>query len=163
MPSYSRTSRRRLDTATAYLQNLFGFIVRFYDNTIIEGHRTQSRQDELYNATPPRTKVRWPNSKHNRSPSHAVDSAPWFPGRGIPWPRPPRDWNNAGERAAYIKALCQFYHYGGFVEGVAAGKGQPRRIRWGGDWDRDHDVTDQVFNDLVHFEDRGAFPGDTVA
>ncbi len=25
-------------------------------------------------------------------------------------------------------------------------------IRWGGDWDRDGDTTDQTFNDLVHWE-----------
>ena len=25
-------------------------------------------------------------------------------------------------------------------------------IRWGGDWDRDGDTTDQTFNDLPHFE-----------
>jgi len=156
MPSYSQTSRSKLDTATAFLQDLFSFVVRYYDNTITEGHRPQGRQDALYNGTPQRTKVRWPNSKHNTVPARAVDSCPYLPGRGIPWPRPPRDWNNRGDRAAYIKDLAQFYHYAGFVEGAAAGRGQAGRLRWGGDWDRDHDLADQTFDDLVHFEDRGA-------
>ena len=35
--------------------------------------------------------------------------------------------------------------------GVAAAEGI--KIRWGGDWDRDNDLADQSFNDLVHFED----------
>jgi len=26
------------------------------------------------------------------------------------------------------------------------------KLRWGGDWDMDGDMTDQRFNDLVHFE-----------
>jgi peptidoglycan L-alanyl-D-glutamate endopeptidase CwlK len=26
------------------------------------------------------------------------------------------------------------------------------RIRWGGDWDMDNDLSDNTFNDLVHFE-----------
>lgn len=36
--------------------------------------------------------------------------------------------------------------------GTADQIGLTGRIRWGGDWDRDHDVKDQTFNDLVHFE-----------
>jgi len=29
-------------------------------------------------------------------------------------------------------------------------------IRWGGDWDRDHCLSDQSFDDLVHFATHGA-------
>lgn len=152
MPSYSNRSIDRLTTATSFLQDLFTYVIRHYDNSILEGHRPEDRQNALYNATPQRTKVRWPNSKHNQVPSRAVDSAPYLPGRGIPWPKTPDDWNNRAQRSAYIKDLAQFYHYGGFVEGVAAGRGTAGRLRWGGDWDRDHDLADQRFDDLVHFE-----------
>jgi len=106
----------------------------------------------MYNAVPKRTKVK--HSKHNESPSKAVDSAPWFPDRKIPWPQTPKDWNDPVQRNKYVKDLNQFYHYAGFVEGMAASMGYSDRLRWGGDWDRDHDISDQTFNDLVHFEER---------
>lgn len=97
-----------------------------------------------------RSKVVWPNGAHNKNPSEAVDAAPYLPGRGIPWPKPPEDWTDSSQRSAYIKDLCQFYHFAGYVEGMAEGGGI--KIRFGGDWDRDHDFRDQTFDDLVHFE-----------
>ena len=57
---------------------------------------------------------------------------------------------------ANLHALIRFYDFGGYVVGAAHRLGVP--IRWGGDWDQDHDVfDDQTFQDLVHFEiPRGA-------
>jgi len=50
----------------------------------------------------------------------------------------------------------RFYHFGGYVLGVASElfkRGEiTHRLRWGGDWDGDTDVSDQQFNDLPHFE-----------
>ena len=146
MPSYSKNSDRHLKTATGSLQRLFDRVVTFYDNTIIQGWRPLSEQHALFNSG--RSKVK--RGKHNEVPSQAVDSAPYINGR-IPWPQTPTDWTDAKQRNAYIKDLNQFYHYGGFVLGVAAAEGI--KIRWGGDWDRDNDLADQSFNDMVHFED----------
>ncbi len=42
-------------------------------------------------------------------------------------------------------------YFAGLVMGIA--KQMDIEIRWGGDWDRDNEpVTDQEFQDLVHFE-----------
>ena len=68
-------------------------------------------------------------SKHNQEPSLAVDVAPW-----------PIDWNDSH----------RFYHFAGFVLGIAAALNI--RLRWGGDWDSDFDLRDQTFFDLPHFE-----------
>ena len=129
MAKFSPRSSIRLATCDGRLIDLFCDVVKVYDCTILEGHRTQPRQDELY-----RTKlshVQYPNSRHNSDPSLAVDVAPY-----------PIDWNDR-ER---------FVAFGSFVRGVAYEKGIS--LRWGGDWDQDFDLKDQTFMDLVHFEIR---------
>ena len=71
----------------------------------------------------------FPNGKHNSSPSLAVDCIPY-----------PLDWSDR-ERMTY---------FAGFVKGIATMMGYP--IRWGGDWDGDTILSDNNFDDLVHFE-----------
>jgi peptidoglycan L-alanyl-D-glutamate endopeptidase CwlK len=138
MPAFSMTSVERLSTCHPLLQQLFYAVILEYDCTIIQGYRSHEEQIVLYNQG--KTKVR--TSKHNEMPSRAVDVAPYLPGRGIPWPIP--------KSPSYIKDLNQFYHFAGYVEALA--KELHLNLRWGGDWDRDHNITDQSFNDLVHFE-----------
>ena len=73
----------------------------------------------------------------------------------------PLEWKGASDELlsgsdpslhrANLHALVRFYDFGGYVVGAAYRLGIP--LRWGGDWDRDHDVfDDQRFQDLVHFE-----------
>lgn len=147
MPSFSNKSASNLNTCHPKLIDLFNQVIKFYDCTIIQGHRTKEEQDEYFYAQ--KSQVRWPDSKHNKSPSLAVDVAPWVNGR-IPWPRTPVLWTDKVQRNTYIKDLSQFYHFAGYVEGVAEMMGI--KIRWGGDWDKDHDLMDNKFDDLVHFE-----------
>jgi len=127
VPQFSRTSLSRLRTTHPQLQRLFERVVLNYDCTVLEGHRGEEAQNRAYDEG--RSKLRWPDGKHNTYPSPAVDIAPY-----------PIDWQN----------LKRFYDFAGFVRGVSACMGIP--IRWGGDWDRDYDLDDQRFNDLVHFE-----------
>ena len=147
MPHFSKRSAERLATCDRRLQWLFYNVISLYDCTIVQGHRSLEEQQALFEAG--RSKVR--RGKHNESPSLAVDVAPWLPGRGIPWPKP-------GTKS-YIKDLAQFYHFAGFVMAVAENVHVP--IRWGGDWDRDYDLSDQTFDDLVHFELRNSGEGKT--
>lgn len=94
------------------------------------GHRDAETQNELNRAG--KSKVRWPYSKHNRYPSHAVDIAPY------PYPHyEPKLWGALGYLA-------------GRAYDIAAEEGF--KIRWGGDWDEDGDLTDQSFDDLFHIE-----------
>ncbi len=102
-------------------------VVRNFDCTIIDGYRGHERQAEAFLMG--FSKVRFPNSRHNVNPSLAVDVAPW-----------PIDWMDA-ER---------FIYFGGYVKGIAAQLGIP--IRWGGDWDGDFELKDNLFNDYGHFE-----------
>lgn len=127
MPRFSATSRSRLANCDESLQRLFERVVSRWDCTVVEGHRDQEAQDRAFREG--KSQLRWPNGKHNRLPSRAVDVAPY-----------PIDWGNTK----------RFYAFGGYVLGVAEEMGI--ELRWGGDWDGDRDLDDQSFNDLVHFE-----------
>lgn len=132
MPYFSQRSFDRLRTCHPDLQRLFEDVIKDFDCIILEGHRDKERQDALLKVG--KSQLAWPESKHNATPSLAVDVGPFEESiKNVPW--------NHKEK---------FYYFGGFVLGVAFKLGI--KIRWGGDWDRDHDLRDQKFMDLVHFE-----------
>jgi len=124
---YSATSLRRLGTCDPRLVDIFMEVADHIDTTIICGHRSQEDQDAAFRAG--KSKVEWPEGKHNSKPSQAVDAAPY-----------PIDWQDR-ERATL---------FAGVVLGLAAARGE--LLRWGGDWDRDWQVSDNSFDDLWHFE-----------
>ena len=93
------------------------------DVTIIEGLRSQERQNELMAKGASKTKY----SKHIEG--KAVDLAPY-----------PINWDDR-ER---------FHYMGGMLRGIA--KNMKVSIRWGGDWDSDGEIADNSFDDLVHVE-----------
>lgn len=103
------------------------------DISLIDGHRTKEEQDEYFEANV--TTVRWPNSKHNKLPSLAFDFQPY------PYPTSePKLW----AALAYVAGHA-----------VMWGKQKNIRIRWGGDWNSNGDLTDQNFDDLFHIEIAG--------
>lgn len=130
MAEYGSRSRSNLETAHRDLQKLFNIVILHYDCSILEGHRGEFDQNKYYDEG--KSKLQWPASKHNKSPSLAVDAAPY-----------PIDWRDEK----------RFYHFAGFVKGCAAMMGL--KLRWGGDWDSDNDLNDQTFMDLCHFEITG--------
>lgn len=140
MGMFSKNSVAMLGTCHPDLQRIFYEVVLFHDCTIIEGTRAIERQKQLFASGKTKTMA----SKHINTPSLAVDAAPFIYGRGIPWP----DKKLAGN--TYTKDLCQFYLFAGIVLDRADSLGV--KLRWGGDWDRDFDLADQTFDDLVHFE-----------
>jgi len=109
------------------LIELFTAVLKIADCTILEGHRGEARQNEL-RATG-RSMLAFPHSKHNRTPSAAVDVVPY-----------PLNW---GDRD-------RFHLFAGVVLGVAASMGLA--VRWGGDWDRDFRPANNSFDDLPHYE-----------
>ena len=127
MPHFSDRSLERLATCHDNLQLLFREVVKHFDCTILQGHRGEDEQNEYFRTG--RSKLQYPNSKHNQLPSLAVDVAPY-----------PIDWSDTD----------RFYFFAGYVKGIADRMGIS--IRWGGDWDGDTQVRDQTFMDLPHFE-----------
>lgn len=136
MPSFSERSIRNLETCHEDLQILFLQVIRTYDCSIICGHRGEEDQEKAVRDG--FSKVNFPDSKHNEFPSMAVDVIPY-----------PVDWGD----------IHRFYHFAGYVMGVAErlqdehlmGHG----LRWGGDWRSNMTVShshDQTFMDYPHFE-----------
>lgn len=132
MPRFSRASLDALKSCDPRLQLVLNTAIKYIDFSVLEGHRGKAAQDEAYRTG--KSKVRYPNGKHNKVPSLAVDIAPWpGPGKEIDWADTER-----------------FVYFAGFIMGLAAGF--VVRLRWGGDWDRDTEVEDETFRDLGHFE-----------
>lgn len=94
-------------------------------------YRNEEDQNRAYREG--KSRVRWPNGKHNRNPSEAVDAVPYINGK--------MSWN---------KLHCCVL--AGVILAVAKKLGV--RVRWGGNWDMDSEpITDQDFQDLTHFEE----------
>ena len=129
MPKFGKRSKERLATCDERLQEVFNEVIQFVDCSVLEGHRSQERQDKLYDEG--KTKVKYPNGRHNSSPSRAVDVTPY-----------PVDWEDRERQTLFA----------GFVLGIARAKGI--KLRWGGDWDMDFQVMDNRFDDFPHFEVR---------
>ena len=127
MPKFSVRSQQKLETCHPDLQLLFNEVVKIFDCSILCGTRSEDEQDELFRQG--MSKVRYPDSKHNHTPSLAVDVAPY-----------PIDWKDSK----------RFYYFAGHVLGIAHSMGI--KLRHGGDWDSDKDIKDQSFYDLPHFE-----------
>ena len=126
MASFGQSSLKRLDGVSHKLQDLaYRVVLEHHDCTILPlgGKRTQEEQLKLVATGKSKTM----NSKHLEG--LAIDLAPY-----------PIDWNNTK----------RFYYFAGIVMAVA--REMDLKIRWGGDWDRDDNLDDQSFNDLVHFE-----------
>lgn len=109
MATLGKKSLERLATCHPDLQRLVKEVVKEYDITVLEGHRGEKEQNEAFEKG--NSKVRWPNGKHNKIPSEAVDIAPY-----------PIDWNN----------LSRFKEMGEIVKRKATELGI--NIAWGGEW-----------------------------
>lgn len=127
MAIFSAISKERLGTCHPDLQKLFYAVVRDYDCVVLDGYRGRSDQERAFDMG--RSKLHFPNSSHNSKPSLAIDVAPF-----------PLDWRDKS----------RFYHFAGYVFGIANTMGIT--LRWGGDWDGHRDFTNNLFSDLDHFE-----------
>lgn len=126
MNKFSPISATRLASCHPQLQAVFNKVLEICDCSILCGHRTEAEQNALPSTN---TQVRFPNSKHNSVPSKAVDATPY------PYDEDDRE---------------RFSYFAGIVIGVGASMGAA--IRWGGDWDKDNELKDNGFDDLMHFE-----------
>lgn len=129
MPKLGKRSKKRLEGVDGRLIALLERVCQYFDITVIEGKRSQERQNMLVEQGKSKTKF----GKHVQG--KAVDIAPY-----------PIDW----------KARDDFHYLGGFVLGIATQMGL--NVRWGGDWsdsslsENQRTTKDNSFDDLVHFE-----------
>jgi peptidoglycan L-alanyl-D-glutamate endopeptidase CwlK len=129
---FGKSSEDNLSTAHPELQEVMrdALATGIMDFSIIEGHRSKALQNRYYDLG--KSKVKYPDSKHNKIPSAAVDAVPFI--NGAP------SWN---------KLHCCIL--AGIILACAAKR--KVKLRWGGNWDMDGEpITDQDFQDLAHFE-----------
>lgn len=114
MAYFSNVSKERLSTCDKRLQEICNIAIKIFDFSVICGHRGEEKQNECYkNGT---SKVKYPNSKHNKAPSYAVDLVPWdIKNKRI-------NWENIDE----------FYKLAYIIFGIAATL--DIKIVWGGNW-----------------------------
>lgn len=127
MYKFGSSSQARLETCHPKIQEILNEAIKHIDFSVTCGHRNEADQTKAFVEN--KSKVQWPNSKHNSKPSRAVDIVPY-----------PVDWDN----------IKRFAHLGGLIRGIAAMKGI--KIRCGFDWDMDGDITDHDFMDWPHIE-----------
>ena len=132
MPRFSEKSRAILDTCDAKLIRIAEIAINRVDFSVISGHRGQEEQTKLLMEK--RSHLGFPHSKHNKTPSMAFDLMP-YPMIG--------DWNTP-------ENIKRFVLLGGYMIGLSGIMGI--KLRWGGDWNGNFDMTDQRFHDLPHFE-----------
>jgi peptidoglycan L-alanyl-D-glutamate endopeptidase CwlK len=128
-----RTSLARLATCHELLQTLVRrtsarLDAAGLDCSVLCGHRTQAEQDAAVASGA--SKLRWPRSKHNQTPSLAVDLAPYVKGR-VSW-----DWPDYHRMSMHVRAV--------WAEMVEEGLTTGWALTWGGDW--------TTFKDGPHWE-----------
>ena len=107
--SFSKKSLLNLKLCHKDLKHLFLEVIKYYDCTILEGYRNKEKQNKAFNEG--KSKLKFPNSKHNQKPSLAIDVVPY-----------PIDWNN----------IDRFKEFVSFVKIIA--KALNINISCGGDW-----------------------------
>ncbi len=126
MPKLSERSLDILSSCHDELKQVLMEAIKIYDFTVLEGHRGETAQTIAVESG--HSKTPWPESKHNKMPSLAVDIAPY-----------PLDWTD----------WKRFYYLAGIIMATAAALRID--LRWGGNWDGG-DLDHQKFYDLPHFE-----------
>ena len=127
MYKWGPRSLRQMENIDPRLKRVLNEVIKYVDCSVIEGHRSEERQNKLFEEG--RTKLKFPHGRHNYYPSRAVDVVPY-----------PIDWDDR-ER---------FHLFAGFVIGIA--KSMEINLRWGGDWNMNFEVDDNKFDDFPHFE-----------
>ena len=120
MPTFGTNSKKHLDTCHPDLQKVLNEAIKHTDFSCIWGHRGKEAQDKAFNEG--NSKVKWPDSWHNKTPSRAVDVIP-YPG-------------------GFSNDDAAFYFLATHILRAANLHGVD--LHWGGHW--------RTFKDLAHFE-----------
>ena len=119
MAKFGKKSLACLDTLHPQLKMIYRIAIKIVDFSIIEGHRSNERQQELYLAG--KSQSASGQSKHNLMPSWAGDAIP----HPVEWP----DEENDSKRE-YARKMGRFYYLAGVLKAVAYFVRV--KIKWGG-------------------------------
>ena len=110
------------------------------DHSLTVGYRDKDTQTLAFDSG--NSQVEWPDSYHNELPSMAVDAHPY---------PLPKNWGE-DSRDEYEKFRYFAFYVLGTADVLYTLGAIDHQLEWGGDWDNDKDVTDNNFNDLLHFQ-----------
>ena len=131
MPKFSARSLDVLAELHTDLQTLFRVVIQYVDIALVCGYRGREAQHKAFLAG--KSKVDWPNSRHNKSPSNAVD------------------WQLCPDS----KKVEDYYFVAGIIKGIAlalfAQKKMFHNIRTGSDFNSNNRVSDDGW-DAGHTE-----------
>jgi len=128
MYQFGTQSKRNLLECDENLQRVAYAAIEGFGFTVVCGHRNEQDQNEAYENG--FSTKKFPDGKHNLTPSKAFDAIP--------------------DDGGWEADIEQFILMAGYIKGVALVLGVT--IRWGGDFDSDNDMNDEIFLDLAHFE-----------
>lgn len=128
MPSFGTKSREKLHELDHELRHILEAAILEVDFSVIWTYRDKEQQNIENEAG--RSKLRYPNSKHNRKPAKAFDIIPY------PW----------GYEANYK----QFFEMATYVLAAASKRGV--KLRWGGHW-KNFTGHGEYDRDWAHFEE----------
>ena len=123
---FGKRSLANLETCHPDLQSLAWDVIEIIDHSIIQGKRGKEEQNQLFHAG--KSKLQWPHSKHNTTPSRAMDVVPY-----------PIDWHDIKRFALLMGAYKMAAHV------------RKIEIRLGGDWNGDN-LFNESFFDAPHIE-----------
>ena len=133
MAKFSQRSKTNLNECHKDLQHVLNYCIRYFDFSVIEGHRPKEEQNKAF--AEGKSKLKYPKSKHNSKPSMAADAVPY----PIDW----KDVNRMRYFAGYVVAVGRMMYDMGATEHL---------VRTGFDWDDDTELKDTRFQDGPHFE-----------
>lgn len=159
MYSYGSKSQSVKETLCEELALVADDVIQVYNISLIEGHRTKEKQDHYFETGA--SKLKFPNSKHNTYPSDALDAWPYVEVlAGVPVHTAlsghPDQIAELSKKTGYTKEriwqliLQEYATMKGVFMAMAYKRGI--KLRFGDDWDGDHDRLDQSFIDLPHME-----------
>ena len=108
MPKFGKRSLEQLNTVHPKLMRVAYEVIKVYDHSVIWGHRGEVEQNAVFKKG--LSTLEWPNSKHNKLPSVAIDVIPW-----------PKKWGASDREFVELAA-----HY------MRAAKKLDIWIEWGG-------------------------------
>lgn len=135
MTGFSKADEVKLSSCHPDLVRLMKYAREKFEFMIIVGYRNEQDQNAAYNAKT--TKLKWPHSKHNHQPSLAVDIAP------VKLDSNYKHWIDWKDVQLFITLSEHIF---------ACAKELGIKIRWGGDFNMDGNITTTDAWDKPHYE-----------
>jgi hypothetical protein len=172
MARFSQKSKDHLDTCHPFIVECANIVILKRDFTVIEGARSPEVQDMCFSGGASKLRGSDHRAKHvigvHRDKSDAIDVAPYYSTK--PHLRFPDHTlhgvidiqNSTGLRKsraikmskewAEFAILAMLFREAARAVSLESLEYANWRLRWGGDWNENYELSDNVFNDLPHLE-----------